>query len=209
MEGLLRRYAHLPMGTRLFLWLRWLWTPYDRMASLLPDRGLVLDGGCGHGLLSLTLALGSSRRRVEGLDHSVERVAIARQAGRDLPNLSVSKGDFRKIPRRAYQGIALVDVLHYLPYEEQEALMKDAFRRLARGGVFLFRDVDRRPGFSSLWNRLHEGLMTGLGFTKAGGLHFRSRVQWDQLARRVGFQVRSEATGRFPFADVLFWCRKP
>lgn len=207
--SLLSRYADLPLGTRLFLYLRWVWTPYDEMAGLLPVRGRILDGGCGHGLLSLSLALGSPARRVEGLDHSRERIAIARRAGRGIGNLRFAKGDFRRPPGGVFDGIALIDVLHYLPHDRQERLLRDLMRRLRPGGVFLFRDVDRRPGFSSLWNRLHEGVMTGLGFTKAGGLHFRSRSQWTDLARRTGFRVTSRPTGRFPFADVLFRCLKP
>lgn len=204
----LRRYAGLPLGLRFFLFLRWTWTPYAEIASLLPARGKILDGGCGHGLLSLTLALGSPSRQVEGMDHSPKRITIARRAGRGIENLHFSKGDFRRPPGGVFDGIALIDVLHYLPHAQQESLFREVFRRLRPSGILLFRDVDRRPGFASLWNRLHENVMTGLGFTKAGGLYFRSRAQWTDLARGAGFRVWSEPTGRFPFADVLFRCQK-
>jgi hypothetical protein len=51
--------------------------------------------------------------------------------------------------------------------------------------------------------------MTSLGFTKAGGLHFRDPEGWEALARKAGFKVSSRPMGRFPFADVLFVGRKP
>jgi 2-polyprenyl-6-hydroxyphenyl methylase/3-demethylubiquinone-9 3-methyltransferase len=144
------------------------------MASLLPRAGLILDGGCGHGLLSLTLAFQSPRRKVLGLDHSPSRISAARKAATGLGNLSFRTGDYASPPRLTYDGIALIDVLHYLPYEKQAQVLGRSFRRLRRGGMLVFREVDRRPGPASLFNRFHEKVMTGLGFTKAEGLYFRS-----------------------------------
>ena len=207
--GILRRYAGLPWPTRLFLFLRWTWTPYLEMASLLPMKGRILDGGSGHGLFSLALAVQSKRRRVEGLEHSPVRVAMARKAAAGLPNVGFKEADFRNFSPGPYDGIAFVDVLHYLSYADQEKLLLQAFRRLRPGGTLIFRDVDRRPGLSSLWNRLHEAVMTRLGFTRAGGLHFRPAEGWARLAEKSGYQVSSKPTGRFPFADVLFYCEKP
>ena len=207
--GVLRRYAGAPWGTRFFLGLRWFWTPYAQMAALLPARGTIIDGGSGHGLFSLALALQSPSRRVRGVDHSRERLGMAEGAARGLPNLSFREGDFRRIRGNRLAGIALIDVLHYLPYGAQRRLLKDSFRSLRRGGVLLFRDVDRGPGLSSFLNGLHESLMTGLGLTRAEGLYFRTAAEWSRLAEQAGFEVRQKPTGRFPFADVLFHCRKP
>jgi SAM-dependent methyltransferase len=209
LESILSRYAEAPWGTRLFLFLRWRWTPYRRMAAYLPEQGKIMDGGSGHGLFSLTVALGSPHRTVEGVDHSPQRIALSRKAARGIANLSFRPGDMRKIKGKGFSGLAFVDVLHYLPHPAQDRLFQEAYGRLKRGGLLLVRDVDRRPGFASLWNRSHERLMTGLGLTKAGGLYFRTRQEWEQLARRNGFQVRSQALAQFPFADVLFLCRKP
>ncbi len=208
-KTLLSRYSDSSWGTRIFLWLRWIWTPYAEMASLMPNRGKILDGGSGHGLLSLTLALQSPSRQVEGVDHSPQRLFLARKAARKMTNLKFREGDFRRLPKGVYDGLAFVDVLHYLSFDEQEQLLKESFRRLRSGGMLLFRDVDHGGGPASFWNGFHEILMTRLGFTKAGGLHFRTAQEWEKLAQQTGFKVRSKPTGRFPFADVLFCCRKP
>ena len=205
----LGRYSDAPWGTRFFLALRWFWTPYEEMACLLPVSGKILDGGSGHGLFSITLALQSPARKVKGIDHSSPRIGMAQKAAQGLENLSFTRGDFGGFGKNRYDGLAFVDVLHYLPYEAQGELIKEAFRRLRPGGILLFRDVDRKPGLASFWNRFHETLMTAMGFTQAEELHFRSSREWEDLARRAGFQTRSKPTGRFPFADVLFWCRKP
>jgi SAM-dependent methyltransferase len=179
------------------------------MASLFPYRGKILDGGSGHGLFSLALALQSSHRKVSGIDHSRLRVKIAQEAGAGLPGLRFTEGNYAGLPGGPWDGIALVDVLHYLPRSQQAKLFHRAFRSLRPGGLFLFREVDRSPGALSFLNRLHEKLMTGLGFTKAEGLYLRSREEWMDLASEAGFQLRSHPVGRFPFADVLFLGRKP
>lgn len=208
-KDVLHRYSGLTPGARLFLSLRWLWTPYVEMASELPARGRILDGGCGHGLLSLALGLQSPARKVLGLDHAEERVEAGTAAARGIPGLRFQKGDYRKPPPGPFDGIALIDCLHYLTYDEQAKVLAACRKRLRRGGVLLFREVDRKPGFASAFNRFHEAVMTGLGFTKAEGLHFRSAGGWVRFAKEAGFQVESRPCARFPFADHLVRCRKP
>ena len=207
-KKLLSRYSGLSAASRLFLWARWRWTPYEEMASLLPIKGRILDGGCGHGLLSLALATRSTARRVLGVDHSGQRVAAAQEAARGLKNVSFAAGDYSSPPRGPYDGIALIDVLHYLPYERQAQVMKNSVRRLRRRGVLLFREVDRKPGFASFFNRVHETFMTTFGFTRAQGLYFRSSDGWKELARQSGLKVKAMPCGRFPFADVLYRCER-
>jgi 2-polyprenyl-3-methyl-5-hydroxy-6-metoxy-1,4-benzoquinol methylase len=208
-RDVLERFSALSWGSRLFLWARWVWTPYVEMASLLPVKGRILDGGCGHGLFSLALALQSPKRNILGLDHSRIRIAAARSAARGIKNISFKIGDYTVLPRGPFDGIALIDVLHYLPYEKQARVLKNSAGRLRRGGILLFREVDRSLGMASGYNRLHETLMIRLGFTQAEGLHFRDAAGWKKLAQQAGFLVRMKPTARFPFADILYRCEKP
>jgi 2-polyprenyl-3-methyl-5-hydroxy-6-metoxy-1,4-benzoquinol methylase len=205
----LDHYRGLPWGKAFFLWVRWHWTPYQEMADLMPRSGSILDAGCGHGLFSLALALGSPSRKVLGIDHAFPRLAQALKASEGVPNVDFRYNDYPVLPGGPYAGIALIDVLHYLPFQRQELVLKKAFRKLRRGGVLLFREVDQSPGLASAYNRLHERFMTGLGFTQAAGLHFRDPKGWEAIAVRAGFQVTARPLSRFPFADILFVGRKP
>ena len=194
--------------TRSFLKLRWKKTPYMKIASYLPTEGQILDLGCGHGLLSLTMAIDSPHRKILGIDHDENRIAFAKNQSKNLPHLQFQTGDFSCLEnlKPIYVGITLIDVLHYFSYPEQARILQLTFQALHKGGVLLFRDVDQNGGLNFKLNRLHEKLMTGLKITKAGNLYFRTEPEWKNLAEKTGFLVKTQSQRSFPFADVLYIC---
>lgn len=188
-------------------------TPYDRMASVLPTRGGVLDLGSGHGLLSLSLARGSQQRRIIGIDHDPVRVRLAEAAALSLPVGSrpvFETGDLKdrlwSFESGSLAGIAMIDILHYFDPASQQFLVSQAARVLAPGGVLAMREIDTDAGIKAATNRLYERLATGIGFTKSVGpkLSFRGAAEWTNLLENAGFAVRSEPCGPPLFADVLF-----
>jgi SAM-dependent methyltransferase len=202
-----------PISTRIFLRLRSTLTPYDRMASVLPTRGAVLDLGSGHGLLSFALARGSQQRQIIGIDHDPERIRLAEAAALSLPVGSrpvFETGDLKtrlaSFASGSLAGIAMIDILHYFDPANQEFLISQAARVLAPDGVLAMREVDTDAGIKAATNRLYERLATGIGFTKSAGpkLSFRGTAEWTSLLENAGFAVRSQPCGSPLFADVLF-----
>jgi len=184
------------------------------MASYIPTQGKVLDLGCGHGLLAFALALGSPGRNVLALDHDTARIDLAKSSHGELPGLRFEIGDFGILEKtkqnlESFVGITLIDVMHYFPFADQDRYFKQAFEALSPGGVLLFREVNPEAGLTSAINQFHEVVMTRIGFTQAQELHFRSIQEWAQAAQNAGFEVTSQPCGHFPFADVLFICKKP
>ncbi|MGZ6334156.1 MAG: methyltransferase domain-containing protein, partial [Bdellovibrionota bacterium] len=208
---ILARYPRTRWSTRFFLSVRWKLTPYSQMAHELPERGPILDMGCGHGLFTLALALQSSERQVLGFDHDEDRVGLAREAARDLPNIDVRSGNMTEPPPGNYSGIAMIDVMHYFEPETQKELARQAFERLDEGGRLIVREVDPSGGAASSFNRFYEKIATGIGFTRAEkkGLHFRTRMGWEELFRSQGFEVKSKPCSSFLFADILYVCERP
>ncbi len=206
-----RKLDGVPLGTRIFLQLRWRLTPYARMAARIPESGPVLDLGCGHGLLSIALATQGPHRQVLGIDHDLERIALARQAGQGIPNLQIQEGSLLEPPAGPWSGITAIDVMHYFEPALQEKILNGAFAGLAPGGVLALREVDPRGGLASRFNRFYEKIATATGFTQAEkkGLHFRSPEEWCALLARLGFTVRSEPCSSILFADILYVCEKP
>jgi SAM-dependent methyltransferase len=218
-------YQGQPLGTRIFLWLRWWLTPYSDMAAEFPPRGRFLDLGCGHGLFSICLAR-EPGRQVTALDHDAERVRMA-QAAVQRPSLRFGTVNLvHGVPALrnsdaapgspiaagasrddSYDGIALIDVLHYFPPAEQRRILETARAALAPGGRLIFREVDPGAGLISRLNRAYEWLATSTGFTrseKKTELHFRSRTEWEQLLTDCGFTASSRRCSSLIFADVLF-----
>ncbi len=205
----LNHYRGVGPTTRWFLRARWLWTPYAKVAALLPKTGAVLDFGCGHGLLALTAALQSSAREITALDHDSTRIQTANAAGKNITNLHYHCGGFSQIDWKIpFAAIVFFDVLHYFSLEEQESYLKKAWGHLPPGGVLLVREVDQTGGLLFWINRWHEKTMLRLGFTQARNLHFRDKTDWCRLLERIGFSVTVQRYGHFPFADILFVARK-
>jgi SAM-dependent methyltransferase len=210
-------FSQAKPSTRLFIWLRWRFTPYLRIASVLPRRGRVLDLGSGHGLLSLALCIDSGEREIIGIDHDPERVrlaegAISRHACVSKPRFQV--GDLEKslatIPSGSLAGIAMVDLLHYFDPDGQRALIEGAARALAPGGILAMREIDSEGGAAAVWNKVYENVSTRVGFTRSAikRLEFRSLSGWTKMLEGAGFRVQSEPCGPPIFSDVLFIGRR-
>src|SRR4029453_15738124 len=60
----------------------------DEIGQYLPERGRVLDVGCGFGLFSLYYASVRSGLTLEGLDRNPRRIAMARAAARSEEHTS-------------------------------------------------------------------------------------------------------------------------
>src|SRR5207253_1937842 len=83
----LGHYAGQPLAIRGFVLARHLLAPLARVAAAVPSSGRILDVGCGHGLFSNALALGSPDRQVLGVDPSGVKIAVARASSAGLSNV--------------------------------------------------------------------------------------------------------------------------
>ena len=122
----------------------------------LPGRGTLVDLGCGRGaLLSLVRAVGEAGRanrlpsdwpawlerpELHGVDSSRAVVAVAREAlGGDARLECADLVDWQPPACRA---VVLLDVLHYLPEEAQNALLERVASALEPGGLVILREAD-------------------------------------------------------------------
>lgn len=205
------QYTDIELSPKIFLFLRLFFTPYQKMAAELPHTGRILDQGCGHGLFSVQLALASKERFVIGIDHDENRIDLANSVARKLSNLEFYPGSFtnkHKVEAEKFEGVALIDVLHYFSKEDQYAILKNAYDILNQGGTVVFREVNPNAGLISKINFLWEKVATFSKFTKSKNevdLTFRMPSEWEKLLSEVGFQkVESKSCSSVLFADVLF-----
>jgi 2-polyprenyl-3-methyl-5-hydroxy-6-metoxy-1,4-benzoquinol methylase len=162
---------------RLHTALRWATCPFPAVEAVVPHEGRILEVGCGHGLLSLFLALSAPERQVQGVDVDPAKVHAAQvAAGQLAPGADVS---FAVVapgwrPEQPVDAVVIADVLYLLEPAEQRRLLAACALGLGPGGVLVVKEVATEPGWKFRWNRLQETLSTRvLGITAGGGgLHF-------------------------------------
>jgi 2-polyprenyl-3-methyl-5-hydroxy-6-metoxy-1,4-benzoquinol methylase len=157
-ERAVSAFADAPKGVRAHVRIRGRTCPFDELERLVPPAGHVLDVGCGHGLGSLVLALGSPTRDVFGVDIDADKiphaVAAARQAHLGNVRFDVVTPTWR--PDREYDAIVLVDVLYLLGRGPARQLLLDLCGALAPGGSIFVKEIDVEPRWKYQWARLQE-----------------------------------------------------
>ncbi len=183
----------------------------------MPRAGRVLEVGCGHGLLSIYLALSSPDREVTGVDIDEAKIAEARQAGALVPAAS-GHAAFEVVPagftpEPQWDAVVIADVLYLLGVADQERLVAAAARAVGPGGVVVLKEMALSPRWKATWNRLQETLATRVAKVTdhtGAGLHFvdpRTMAGW---LEREGLQATVERVDAgYPWPHVLVVGRSP
>lgn len=192
-KDILRFYKDASFGTRLYITIKLRICPLLEVETYFPERGTVLDLGCGNGFFSSLLKLGSPRRTVVGMDLDPRKIAQARRLETRLGGLSFAEGN---ITEAAYPGpvdiVSLIDVLYLIPHDLQERILRRAYDALRPGGRLLLKDMDTRPRRKYAWNFFQETVAVKLvGFTLGSRFYFRSRSDYVHLLESIGFKVEA------------------
>ncbi len=140
---LLKRSPQLLRWYRTRLTLDW-----NRLQRYIPNRGSVLDVGCGVG--SLDHELGRARRglRLLGIDVDAANIELA-EAYHALPNVAFAHRDLASIGGR-FDCIMFCDVFHHVHPAEHADLLRASEQRLDENGYLLIKDIERDRGQVSL-----------------------------------------------------------
>jgi SAM-dependent methyltransferase len=177
-------------------------------AGLIAQGARVLDLGCGQGLLAALLRAASAPRiaayrGIELMATDVARAHRALGAG-----CGVELGDIRSAGFGTADVVVILDVLHFLERDEQDAALRRVRHALDGGGVLLLRVGDAAAGLAfrfSNWVDWMVALARGHGATR---FRCRSVAQWRLALEALQFTVHAEPMSRgTPFANVLLVAR--
>lgn len=178
-------------------------------AGLIPDGARILDLGCGQGLLAAWLLASQRRhgpawpahwhppprpRALVGIELTGADVALARAAlagPTDWP-IDIVQGDIRAMPdgAGAYDHVVMLDVLHYLDYAGQEAVLRRVRSSLAPHGSVLLRVGDAGAGLQARYSQAVDRTVQWLRARRATPLYCRRADDWRTLLAGHGFAVR-------------------
>ena len=189
----------------------------------IPPGARVLDLGCGQGLLaSLLLAVDEAVGGLPGgwpaewqqpptgcCVHGLElmprdvqraRAALVAHGGRAL----VEQGDITRTGFASCDVVAILDVLHYMPYAAQEAVLARVFGCLSGGGSLLLRVGDKAGGLRFYFSNWVDTLVFMARGHASVAMYCRTVTQWRGLLEQIGFacQVYPMHAGT-PFASMM------
>jgi SAM-dependent methyltransferase len=200
-ERTLARYQRAKASDRYYIAGKLAFDPMFKPIAELNDLGRVLDLGCGRGQLALLLLDLGRATSVLGIDSDARKIEVARAAG---PEAEFRVADLAQIELPAADTILLIDVLHYLPPAEQDALLNSASRALAPGGRLLVRELDAEPSARSAMTRFYEWFVRRIGLNMGRATAYRPASDFTELLERAGLACRIQgASERTPFANVL------
>jgi SAM-dependent methyltransferase len=192
--------------------------------GLLDGRGRILDLGCGQGLLAAwLLAAYTAQReghwprdwprppapeRLTGVEINPREVARARVALGARAH--IVEGDIRHVDYDTADAIVILDVLHYIDYASQEAVLTRARAALAPRGVLLLRIADAEGGAGFALSTLVDRIVALARRRWLLPLAHRPAHEWRALLTRLGFATEALPMSQgTPFANVLLVGRLP
>lgn len=106
------------------------------------DFGALLDVGCGSGYLISRLAK-EHDAEFRGLDISTKMLEKASEKLAGVPHVVLTEGgaDALPYPDGTFGAVTCIMSFHHYPYPEKA--VREAFRVLREGGVYILSDVDK------------------------------------------------------------------
>ena len=197
-------YTGFNYKIRIYVKLRWKLCPFELISDFLPLEGVIVDTGCGYGLLANYLSFQSSVRHVIGIDNSLDRLAIAQATINQRKNIKFIQKDIKDLNLDQCQAVVMSDFLHHLPIKVSRDLLNKVFNRLTSGGKLVIQEVDKKPYWKYLITLIIDRLLNP--FQK---LNYQSVKYWQDILESIGFHVEIKPAHKgLPLADVILICKK-
>ena len=198
------RYGRERKATRYYVRGKLASDPVARRVAELGKGGAlgeVADVGCGRGQLGVLLLETSAATKVTGFDWDAAKVEEGARAGEGLP-LALEEGDLRTHAVPPCDTALLIDVLHYLTDQDQDAVLARAACAARKCVIVRELDPDRR--WRSAVTRLQERITTSLGYNRGARVAPRKIDALTRTLEANGFDTRVEPCwGKTPYANVL------
>ncbi|WP_217604084.1 trifunctional MMPL family transporter/lysophospholipid acyltransferase/class I SAM-dependent methyltransferase [Chitinophaga sp. GbtcB8] len=178
---------------------------YTLFHSLVPEKGRILDIGCGYGFMSYMLHFLSAERTVTGVDYDEDKITTANHCYLKNDKVNFECADVVSYTFGQHDAFIISDVLHYLQPQEQEQLLHRCLQQLAPGGVIIVRDGDADMSKRHEGTRLTEFFSTRLlGFNKTKQqLSFFSGQHLKQLIEKMGASLEQIDNTKYT-SNVIF-----
>ena len=182
----------------IYDFLRSFMLPLSEIDKALPNQGVIIDLGCGEGVIARYLAQRKTRR-VIGVDNNRKRLQSATQK-----NLKFVLSDIRNYGLKAADAIVISDVLHHLKFKDQKELLVKIAKNLKKGGIFIIKEIDAGEFIRSRLSRIWDFV-----FYPNDKIYYQDSKNLRDFLKKLGFDIKIVRASRvFPGSTTLFICQK-
>jgi len=197
---------------RLYGFLRRRPCPFKIIEGFVPESGRILDLGCGFGLFSVALCLGSAARKVTGIDCEEKRIRAAKELarGRSAYNCEFFPADIITCDYRGpYDCILLTDVLYQLSSEEKSAVARKCRDALSAGGSLIVKEMSDRPLWKLCLCRLQESFLARPRRLNRKRIDLPAPDELREILGCSGFETETVNIDKgYAYPHMLLICRK-
>jgi len=193
-------FIYKPQGIAkaLLVVLRVIILPYKKIDKIVPPIGTIVDIGCGNG--ALTNYLRSPKRIMKGIDLSKNRISIAIKSVKSRKNIEFIYGDAISFKLPRVDCYLIVDVLHHIPFQDQEKLLKFLSKSLGSKSILIIKEVDKSNQISYFFSNLIEKVLY-----PREQIYTRSKHAWIKLFKSLGFSTAIKSgVSYFPDSTKIF-----
>lgn len=186
--------------------------------GLLPHRARILDIGCGQGLLASWLLSAKALHErgmwprhwpkapdpvsLHGIELMPRDVERARDALGNAATFTV--GDMCTADFGKADAVVILDVLHYVPIEAQDDVLRQVRDALSPGGTLILRVGDADGGWPFRFSVWVDHVVTFARGHRNSRLYCRPLSAWQAALAALGFRVATIPMNKgTPFANIL------
>lgn len=181
-----KRYEVCSLLTRIFIRFRLAILPLEMIEPHVPRKGIIIDMGCGHGLLSHYLTLTGPDRKVIGTEYNARLVSIANKTtNQGYPKFITTDASKNPLPKG--DSILFIDLLHHLTYQGQQHALNSAATALPLNGRLIIKDIEREKTWRFYWNLFHDRILR-----QSGPTYHSTSTELKQCLQKLGFKIITE-----------------
>lgn len=135
--------------------------PLDLVLSQVPEGARLYDIGCGSGALPYLALKLRAAEVAHGYDISSEAVKAAKAFDIDPQRFQVIQMQPEETPPPlyGYDTVTMVDVLHHIPYSQQDDFLRKTIAQMDSGARLIIKDIEGAKVIGAFCNQLHDLLL--------------------------------------------------